>query len=67
MKTKPSREDLIAALKNFNPLKGLDLPFAPPQPIVVREEENRPQPRFDRDEGKGMACVVGRIRKMFHP
>jgi aspartate-semialdehyde dehydrogenase len=30
---------------------------------VVREENDRPQPRFDRDEGKGMTCVVGRIRK----
>jgi len=63
MKTKPSREHLIATLKAYNPLKGLDLPFAPSQPIVVREENDRPQPRFDRDEGKGMACVIGRIRK----
>ena len=63
MKAKPSREELIATLRTYNPLTGLDLPFAPPQPIVVREENDRPQPRFDRDEGKGMACVVGRIRK----
>jgi aspartate semialdehyde dehydrogenase (EC 1.2.1.11) len=63
MKAKPSREELIATLRTYNPLMGLDLPFAPPQPIVVREENDRPQPRFDRDEGKGMACVVGRIRK----
>ena len=63
MKTKPSREYLIATLKAYNPLKGLDLPFAPSQPIVVMEENDRPQPRFDRDEGKGMACVIGRIRK----
>ena len=63
MKAKPSREELIATLRTYNPLTGLDLPFAPAQPIVVREENDRPQPRFDRDEGKGMACVVGRIRK----
>jgi len=63
MKAKPSREELIATLRTYNPLTGLDLPFAPPQTIVVREENDRPQPRFDRDEGKGMACVVGRIRK----
>jgi aspartate-semialdehyde dehydrogenase len=63
MKVKPSREELIATLRSYNPLTGLDLPFAPPQPIVVREEIDRPQPRFDREEGKGMACVVGRIRK----
>lgn len=60
---KPLRDELIATLKNFNPLKGINLPSAPSQLIVVREEADRPQPRFDRDEGKGMACVVGRIRK----
>ena len=63
LKEKPSCEELIATIKAYNPLAGLDLPFAPSQPIVVREENDRPQPRFDRDEGKGMACVVGRIRK----
>ena len=41
----------------------LKLPSAPENPIVVRKEPNRPQPRFDRDEGKGMSVVVGRIRK----
>jgi len=41
----------------------LKLPSAPINPIVVRKEQNRPQPRFDRDEGKGMSIVVGRIRK----
>jgi aspartate-semialdehyde dehydrogenase len=30
---------------------------------VVRNESNRPQPRFDRDEGKGMSVVIGRVRK----
>jgi aspartate-semialdehyde dehydrogenase len=29
---------------------------------MVREEVDRPQPRFDRDAGKGMSVVVGRIR-----
>ena len=41
----------------------LKLPSAPQNPIVVRKEPNRPQPRFDRDAGKGMSVVVGRIRK----
>ena len=63
MKAKPSRDELIETLRVYNPLKGFDLPFAPPQPIIVREENDRPQPRFDRDEGKGMTCVVGRVRK----
>ncbi|MFB3888495.1 MAG: aspartate-semialdehyde dehydrogenase [Candidatus Bathyarchaeia archaeon] len=41
----------------------LKLPSAPENPIVVRKEQNRPQPRFDRDTGRGMSVVVGRIRK----
>ncbi len=31
--------------------------------IVVRDEVDRPQPRYDRDAGSGMAVTVGRIRK----
>ena len=28
----------------------------------MRDEPDRPQPRLDRDEGGGMAAVVGRVR-----
>jgi aspartate-semialdehyde dehydrogenase len=38
------------------------LPSAPRQPIIVREEMDRPQPRKDRDAENGMAVVVGRLR-----
>jgi aspartate-semialdehyde dehydrogenase len=40
-----------------------DLPSAPRPPILVRPEENRPQPRLDRMAGAGMTTVVGRVRK----
>ena len=64
LEKKPSIEEVKEAFKNF---KGepqrLNLPSAPKNPIVVREEKDRPQPRFDRDEGKGMSVVVGRIRE----
>lgn len=40
----------------------LKLPTAPAHPIVVREEEDRPQTRLDVDEGGGMSVSVGRIR-----
>jgi aspartate-semialdehyde dehydrogenase len=50
----------------FSTFKGepqkLKLPSAPKNPIVVRKESNRPQPRFDRDAGCGMSVTVGRIR-----
>jgi len=59
-----SREDLVEALQSFRgPLQDLGLPTAPERPIVVREELDRPQPRLDRDEGKGMSVVVGRVRE----
>jgi len=41
---------------------GKDLPSAPRQMIVVREDPFRPQPRLDRIADDGMATVVGRIR-----
>ena len=51
------------ALKNFNPLKELNLPSAPNPLIVLKEEVDRPQPKHDRGLGNGMAVTVGRIRK----
>jgi len=59
-----SREEVVVALRSFRgPLQDLGLPSAPERPIVVREEMDRPQPRLDRDEGKGMSVVVGRVRE----
>ena len=60
----PTLEEVEETFRNF---KGepqrLKLPSAPEKPIIVRKEPNRPQPRYDRNEGKGMSIVVGRIRK----
>jgi aspartate-semialdehyde dehydrogenase len=60
----PSIEEAHAAFTKFEgePQK-LKLPSAPAQPIIVRHEKNRPQPRFDRDAGHGQSVVVGRLRK----
>lgn len=60
----PTVNEIEEAFKRFKgePQK-LKLPSAPENPIVVRKEPNRPQPRIDRNEGKGMSVVVGRIRK----
>jgi aspartate-semialdehyde dehydrogenase len=41
----------------------LGLPTAPPCPIIVRSEPDRPQPRLDRDAGGGMSITVGRIAR----
>jgi len=62
--SEPTVQEVEEAFSQFKgePQK-LKLPSAPEHPIVVREEPNRPQPRYDRDASKGMSVVVGRIRK----
>ena len=61
---KPSLEEIEKVWLAYRSLpQELDLPSAPEHPIVVRHEDNRPQPRRDRETEKGMACVIGRLRK----
>jgi aspartate-semialdehyde dehydrogenase len=57
-----TREEILAAWEEFNPLAGQNLPFAPEQPIQYLPQNDRPQPRLDRNRGKGMAVSVGRLR-----
>jgi aspartate-semialdehyde dehydrogenase len=60
---KPSIEEIKKIWAAFKALpQELDLPTAPKQPIIYREEDNRPQPRKDRNLDKGMAVVIGRLR-----
>lgn len=66
---KPTRQDLIDAIKNFqNPIEELDLPSSPDKFLQYFEEEDRPQTALDRDLGNGMGITVGRIREdnIFH-
>ena len=59
----PTVDEITEAFKQFRGKpQELKLPSAPENPIVVRDEKNRPQPRFDRNESQGMSVVVGRIR-----
>jgi aspartate-semialdehyde dehydrogenase len=52
------------ALRTFEVEEELaSLPTALRHPVVVVDEENRPQPRRDVEAGGGMAAVVGRIRE----
>jgi len=60
---KPSLNDVRNALTSFRSLpQELGLHSAPAEPIVIRDEENRPQPKLDRDAGKGMTITAGRIK-----
>jgi aspartate-semialdehyde dehydrogenase len=61
-----SVEEVAEALDGFMGLpQQLELPTAPPRPIVVREELDRPQPRLDAgsNDRSGMVVHVGRLRK----
>jgi aspartate-semialdehyde dehydrogenase len=63
MKKPPSIEEIKNIWAAFKGVpQEAKLPMAPKQPIIYREEINRPQPRKDRDADKAMAVVVGRLR-----
>lgn len=64
LETREEIKDPEKVLGSFEGVpQDLRLPSAPKNPIVLRKEEDRPQPRLDRMEGKGMSTVVGRVRK----
>ena len=61
---KPSKEELIAALREFRgEPQELELPSAPKQFIQYLEEENRPQITLDADFERGMGISIGRLRE----
>jgi len=60
----PSKEEIIQIWSSFKSLpQELELPFAPKHPIIYLENIDRPQPKKDRDNEKGMALTVGRLRE----
>lgn len=61
--SRPSVDEVIAAMSQFRGRpQELGLPTAPAQPVVVKTEDNRPQPRLDADLGDGMTVSIGRVR-----
>lgn len=59
----PSPEDVVAALRAWNPLASFGLPTAPVVPIHVHVDEARPQVRKDVGMDGGMSVHVGRVRR----
>ena len=60
---KPSVDDVIAALRTFRGKpQELNLPTAPPNPVVWMQQSDRPQPRLDVERDGGMTVSVGRVR-----
>jgi aspartate-semialdehyde dehydrogenase len=63
LRAKASVEDLIEVWREFRALpQERQLPSAPTHPIVLREEADRPQPKFDANIEGGMATIIGRAR-----
>lgn len=61
---KPSEAEMLAAWREWETLpQQLNLPSAPKPFIRYFEEDNRPQTKTDRNEGRGMAVSVGRLRE----
>ncbi len=63
LEKKASVEEIIERWKSFRgPAQELELPSAPKQFIHYFEENDRPQPKLDRDIEGGMAISAGRLR-----
>jgi len=63
LKNKPkSLDEIVDAMREFEGIpQKLKLPLAPEKPVLVVSDPDRPQPRLDRNAGKGMAVVVGKV------
>jgi len=62
LRANASREEVEAAIRDFtSPIDELKLPSAPQPAMYLESHVQRPQPRLDRDRGRGMAVVVGPV------
>jgi aspartate-semialdehyde dehydrogenase len=63
LERRASLKDVVAAWEEFTAAGEVaGLPSSPAAPILVRQEDDRPQPIRDRDAGRGMCVTVGRAR-----
>jgi aspartate-semialdehyde dehydrogenase len=63
LKREAALDEVRDSLATFRSLpQELGLHSAPPTPIVIRDEPDRPQPKLDRDAGNGMTITIGRLK-----
>ncbi len=61
---KPGKQEILDIWAKFSGLaQQLELPSAPKQFLHYFEDDNRPQAKLDRDNEKGMAVSIGRLRE----
>ena len=61
--TPPSLEAIRQAWQDFQPHAwARHLPSLPDSILIYNDAPDRPQPRLDRDNGRGMATTLGRLR-----
>lgn len=61
---KPELADVIQDWTNYRAQDPIpSLPSAPSKPLNYLKQIDRPQPRRDRDAGKGMVTSIGRLRE----
>ena len=61
---KPTKEQILEAWASFRgPAQELELPSAPKQFLHYFTENDRPQPKLDRNTENGMAVCLGRLRE----
>jgi aspartate-semialdehyde dehydrogenase len=64
LEQKPSRDELLAAIRGFSGVpQQKKLPSAPAQAIYYMDQQDRPQPRRDAWRDRGMAVSMGRLRE----
>ncbi len=63
LERKAAPADIRHVLESFTgEPQRLGLPSAPPHPLAVRDERDRPQPARDVEAGGGMTVTIGRLR-----
>ena len=59
----PSVHEALQALRSWEGFPAVrGLPSAPTPALIIRDEDNAPQPRRDVSAGRGMATTIGRVR-----
>ena len=60
----PSLVEVKEALTSYvSEAQTMGCPSAPEQSMIILDEPSRPQPRLDRDRGRGYTISVGRVRE----